>query len=306
MVRRIVLVVGLTFSAARPEVNWATYAEYALSFASFGTAAKNAIEAQRYMNLPDASKQSTEFVHERLKLHNVPNWDTIKVKVGHNYGAVGNSLIMLMKSEEGSQETVLDLLLEQSKNGATAELREAADRSLLFFKAILSHEAHHILENDAKMLTMSLLSIPIATYIGSIFLEKGMKGLLPAGAISDKVPSYLKNTYKILKGISRHYVSSLLYLKLSRAIEMRADSHIPGDAQLLRAYRDFLYSLNNGTRELVKKKIGDKMISFYDTNRVFYEIQNFLIDPMHPSPLTRIKNIEEQLAAAMIDDQEKA
>lgn len=71
---------------------------------------------------------------------------------------------------------------------------------------------------------------------------------------------------------------------------------------MLKVYRDFLFSYNAARREQVRKRNGDTGLELFDTNRIYYEIKNFVIDPKHPSPLTRINKINKRLA--VIEDLE--
>ncbi len=300
-IKHILLVMSLLYGLPlMPTGNWASSSssalEYLFSFGMMGLGIKNQLSLRHFEDLPDASKEATRFVHEQLKHQDVPNYEDITVKVGTNYGAINDSLIILMQNQEGSEKTELDDLLEESKHGETPEIRKSADSSLDVVKSIISHETQHLLRHDLKGLIRAQFIIPLITYAGTRLIEEGVKQVLPEWVTRKRLPSYIKNGYKIFKGAARYVINAALYLKLSRYQEQRADDSIPNNPKLLKAFKEFLYLENELQREHIRKRYGDHAAELFDTNRIYYEYKNFVMDGEHPSPLTRIKKINERLA----------
>ena len=270
--------------------------EYILSFGMIGFGIKNQASLQYFQDLPDASEKATHFVHDQFKAHGVPNYKTIKVKIGSNYGAIHDSLITLQQNEERAGKSDMDDILEASQNGETEEIRQDAQFSLGLFKAVLSHEIQHLLKQDLKNLIRAQFVIPVVTYISTRALEEGVKSLLPESVTRYEASPMVKNGFSIFKGLCRYVINSTLYLKLSRYQEQRADDSIPNDPKLLKDFREFLYLENDDRREQVRKNHGDHDAELFDTNRIYYEFKNFIMDSEHPSPLSRIKRIDERLS----------
>jgi len=292
--KRIACLVLLSVSAAQAAVNWATYVEHILSFAGTGMALRYYVQLSNLADLPDASEQATLFVHDRLKLAGIAHWQKVRVKIGEVYGTDGKGIIALMKSSTNPERAYLDDMIDQSKAPVSDEMRRAAERSLLMHKAIISHEASHLSDNDAHKLTFACATIPVATYTVSFCLERALEALWPEDFKPHLSPT-MQNIYKIGKGFGRHMINMGLFIYLSRMIEIKADANIPYDPAVLRGCRDFFYAMNNAIRERIRQRGGDKAVERYDTNRVVYELENFRYDMLHPSPLTRIHKLDEML-----------
>lgn len=197
--------------------HWASSAgsviEHVFSFSMAGLAIPNYYIRECEM-LPYASDQATAFVHGQLKLHGAQHGERVKVKVGNVYGACHDNLIIILANKEGSPRTVLDDILDERKNGATAEVCEQAEQRLLGVKAILSHEIQHILNEDSKTLLCAQIAIPFITYGSTQILETALANMI--GARGRRVSPYIKGIYRIFKGTTRSGLNKLCYYLLAR------------------------------------------------------------------------------------------
>lgn len=289
--KKFFVIVFLTSSLQAADSLWPTCFELGMSSALFWVNIPVHLLAEHtIMNYPDASAETTEFVHEQLKLHQVPNYRKIAVKVGNNFETWNNGVIVLLQSGSQQGSSIVDRRLDELRKAVTAEEKAEAEYNLLMLKAIIAHEAQHAIHNDGKSLLRLRFIVPLTTYITSLFMEQMAYKMAP------KMSNLLRSDYtKIAKGVILHFSNIAIYTAIYRAMEQRADNGVPDEKRLLNAFKDFLLRIDNNTRAVILKEHGEKFAPNFDSHGLIYEIFSFSVDQFHPSPRTRVRKIDERL-----------
>ena len=248
-------------------------------------------------NAPEASVQAKAFVYEQLKNHDFPNYEKIVVKVGDNYEAFADSVIILPGVNPGSNKTWLDVFLDECASAANSEHKKIAEDKLVMVKAIISHEISHLRRNDDKRLILAALTTPVITFTLSKIIQH-----IQAKAWNSNDCAKPESSFSIIgKGLLRGFICSsvnnIITHTHARGIEQRADDEIKNDVLYLKGMKNFLEGAEKYLRDEVLKSYGSGALAIYDTNRFYYELLNFKSDASHPSPKSRLERINARLEA---------